>query len=190
MIEGLDVSDYQGRIDWVAVRGAGKVFVYVKATEGATHVQRRFAENWAGALLGGDLRRGAYHFLRAGAGAREQAEHFLRIYPGDGELPPALDFEHDLDGRLPTADQALEWMDVVAAETGVQPIIYASPSVAENSLSRAEFVCSDLWIAHYGVKAPRVPKPWSEWRSWQTGKGRVAGIRGEVDLDLMRESFS
>lgn len=184
MLEGIDVSDYQGAIDWETVHDAGKAFVYIKATEGTGHVQKRFAENWAGSLFVG-LQRGAYHFMRAGDG-RAQAEHFLRHYPGGGELPPALDFEHDPAGRLPTAEQALEWIDLVAIETGVQPIVYCSPSVAESALGAA-FVCSDLWIAHWGVKAPRVPRPWLSWRIWQTGKGHVAGIRGDVDLDVMRE---
>jgi lysozyme len=192
MIDGIDVSDYQGPIDWEAVRNAGKGFAFIKATDGRSHVQKRFAENWAGALYAG-LTRGAYHFFRAGSGAA-QADHFLRIYPGAGELPAVLDLERaDDTGEVPDVLEALLWIAIVERETGVRPMVYTSPSfAAEQRLGdHRELALSDLWVAHWHTPgrppraAPRVPRPWAEWRCWQTGKGHVAGIRGEVDLDVM-----
>lgn len=184
-LKGIDVSAHQGAISWLQVAEHGAVsFAWIKATEGATHTDARFAENWGGSLFAG-VKRGAYHFLRASSSARLQAERFLRVYPGDGELPPVLDFEPDPNGIVPAAGCALEWMRIVEREIGLLPMIYCSPSVADEHLGH-EFCVHDLWIAHYGVVRPRVPLFWGEWRAWQTGVGSVAGVRGPVDLNVMR----
>lgn len=185
-LKGIDVSAHQGSIAWpVVAEHGGVVFAWIKATEGATHTDERFVENWGGALFG-EVKRGAYHFLKASISARLQAERFLRVYPGGGELPPVLDFEPDPASFVPHAALAMEWLEIVAHDTGVQPMVYCSPSVAEAHLLDPSIVAFDLWIAHYGVLRPRVPKPWADWRAWQTGVGRVPGIRGPVDLDVMR----
>lgn len=197
MLEGIDVSDYQGQIDCEAVRDAGKAFVIVKVTEGERHVQQRFAATWAGAWSAG-LMRGAYHFMRSGSG-RLQAEHFLRHYPGAGEIAPALDLEeHEPTHTVPDPVEAIIWLAIVERETGVRPMVYTSPSFAATHrfAEHPALGACDLWIAHWHPEhgpplvAPRVPRPWPEWRFWQTGKGHCAGIRGEVDLDVMHVAIS
>jgi lysozyme len=189
MIRGIDVSRWQGAIDWRAVAGDGIAFAWIKATDGARGIDKSFAENWSGALYAGEpsIRRGAYHVMRAGQG-REQAEHFLRIYPGGGELPPVLDLERaDDTHEVPNILEALAWIEIVAEETGVQPMVYTSPSFAiEQHLGEHPALAKcDLWVAHWGAKTPRVPRPWTTWRAHQTGVGRVAGIRGAVDVNVM-----
>lgn len=182
-VAGIDVSAHQGRIDWPTASGEVS-FAWMKATEGSTLVDARFAENWSGALYAG-VPRGAYHFFTSASTGRAQAEAFLRIYPGGGELPPVLDFERGADGRFGKPEEALAWLEIVERETGVRPMVYCSPAVADVFLQDEAFAAFDLWIAHYGVSAPRVPKPWSAWHVWQRGVGRVGGIAGPVDLDIM-----
>lgn len=190
LLRGVDVSCWQGRVDWkVAAASDLCRFAYVKATEGATSADERFAENWAGTLCNG-IPRGAYHFLVAGVDPRLQAEHFLATYPGDGELPPALDLEWGARGSVPSAWEAATWLQTVYEVTGVRPIVYTSPGFAALTLAGPEGKVvgeyHDLWVAHYGVRSPSVPKAWSSWRIWQTGKGRVPGFEAEVDLDVMK----
>lgn len=186
MIRGIDVSRWQGEIDWRSVASDGIAFAWIKATDGARGIDKSFAKNWAGALYA-EVKRGAYHFMRAGPG-REQAEHFLRIYPGGGELPPVLDLERADDTKeVPNILESLAWIEIVAAETGVQPMVYTSPSFAQELRFEVHpgLARCDLWVAHWGVKTPRVPRPWTTWRARQTGVGRVAGVRGEVDVNVM-----
>lgn len=188
MLRGLDVSHYQGRVDWQRVAAAGFRFVWAKATEGATEIDESLAEHWSGALAAG-LLRGAYHFMTSNSAPEEQAAHFLRTYPGGGELPVALDLERGARCEpAPRAAAALAWVHLVEAETGARVWIYCSPSyVAEQLQGDAgrELAARGLWLAAWQLEPPRAPAPWSDWSAWQTGKGRVPGIKGDVDLDVM-----
>src|SRR5689334_1580650 len=89
-VQGIDVSHYQGVIDWNQVAEAGTAFVFIKATEGTSYVDPQFQDNWSGAKAAG-LLRGAYHFFQPGEDPQQQAEYFLSVVqtvPGD--LPPVL----------------------------------------------------------------------------------------------------
>ncbi len=147
-----------------------------------------FAANWSGALHLGGMDRGAYHFFTATSSAEEQARAFLKSYPGAGELPPVLDLERGINGSAPRVEEALRWIEIIREHLGVMPMIYCSPAFADaHSFGEHEELAEcDLWVAHYGVDHPRVPRPWSSWRAWQRGTGRVAGIKGLVDLDLLQ----
>lgn len=85
-IQGIDVSKWQGPIDWMSVKGAGTQFAYIKATEGGDHVDDRFRENWDGAGRAG-VPRGAYHFVFWCRSAKDQMDWFKRNVPND---PTAL----------------------------------------------------------------------------------------------------
>jgi hypothetical protein len=90
---GIDVSAYQGRIDWRRVAGQQVSFAYIKASEGGDFVDRRFAANWSGARRAG-VPHGAYHFFSLCTPGLAQARNFLRVVPAQpGELAPALDLE-------------------------------------------------------------------------------------------------
>ena len=131
-IHGIDVSRWQGKIDWASVRSAGTQFAFIKATEGGDHIDPRFAENWYGAQRAG-VPRGAYHFMFWCRAAHEQAAWFRRNVPNDPDaLPPVLDLEWNGHSRtcpktLPKA-VALEKIKLMLAEmvahTGKRPIIY------------------------------------------------------------------
>lgn len=196
LLEGIDVSHYQGVIDWEGVRAAGKRFAYCKASEGATLADPSFERNMAGARAA-DLRAGAYHFLAAGSSGEAQARHFLQASkPCWSDLPPMLDVEIAGKAESPSAlwARVRAWCALVWAAPGArQPIIYTMPSLARAyhaAQVAPELAAHPLWVAHWGVSAPLVPKPWQDWLIWQkTNKGRVAGIRGTVDLNVARPAL-
>ncbi|HSU14782.1 glycoside hydrolase family 25 protein [Longimicrobium sp.] len=182
---GIDVSHYQGRIDWAAVEGDGVGFAFVKATEGATFVDPAFRRNWA-AMGETRILRGAYHRFRPGRDARAQAEHFLAVVRvTDGDLPPVLDVEATdgvSDARLVRGVRA--WLAEVERRTGVRPVVYTKPGFRRAHLGSA-LDDYPLWIAEYGVESPSHPR----WTFWQhSERGRVAGIPRAVDLDRFNGS--
>jgi len=189
---GADFSSYQGNISWAAV--AKKLsFVFVKATEGETLVDRFFAQNWKGAKAAG-LVRGAYHFFRPLDSVQEQVTNFVDAVGSlkTGDLPPVLDLEVPSDWTsIPQAKRVqlvVDWCDAVEKALGVAPILYLSPNFVSEVLGTqyaAVLKKYQLWIANYGVKQPNVPLPWTDWTFWQTTEtGTVSGVVGEVDLDL------
>lgn len=184
IVRGIDVSRWQGTIDWNAVAGDDVGFAFIKATEGGDYTDPRFTANWAGARQARVLR-GAYHFYRPQTSAAKQAEHFLRtVALAPGDLPPVLDVEVT-DGASPDsiARGLRTWLQAVERATGRRPIIYTRASFWTASVGAAlpEY---PLWVAHYGVSAPNLPSGWPSWTLWQfSDEGRVAGISGNVDLD-------
>jgi len=182
---GIDVSHYQGRIDWRTVEGDGVGFAFVKATEGTSFVDPAFRRNW-NALGETRILRGAYHRFRPGRDAVAQAEHFLAVAPvADGALPPVLDVEATdgvSDARLVRGVRA--WLAAVERRTGVRPVVYTKPAFRRAHLGNA-LDDYPLWIAEYGVDSPSHPR----WTFWQhSERGRVAGIPKAVDLDRFNGS--
>lgn len=183
--EGIDISGFQPTVNWAQVVASGKVFAFIKASEGTTLVDSQFAQHWANAKSTGILR-GAYHFFRPEVDPVAQAQHFLAQLAGDkGELPPVLDVEVVDNTPLPKIAAAVStWVEYVNANYG-RPLIYTMPGFwdllpAIPSINAA----ADVWVAHWGVSAPSVPTDWSNWTFWQyTNKASVAGIPGTSDMD-------
>jgi lysozyme len=198
--KGVDVSHYQGAIDWTQVATASYSFAFAKATEGSTLIDPTYPINRTGAKSLG-LRTGAYHFARpAGttdpariANAITQADFFLSVaQPQPGDLPPALDLE--TKGTLSaTALQTwtTAWLDEVAARTGVDAVVYTSPNFWKTALADSQTVASDghrLWVAHWTTNAsPLVPGTnWGGfgWTFWQWSDcSKVPGFAHCVDGD-------
>ncbi|MCA9804661.1 MAG: glycoside hydrolase family 25 protein [Cyanobacteria bacterium HKST-UBA02] len=191
-IFGIDVSRHQGDIDWARVRNAGVKFAFIKASEGVSWVDPEFAVNWSEAKKNGIIR-GAYHFFRPRADVDRQIDNLVNTVGKleSGDLPPVLDLEvpdsWQRFSKQKRLEMVLKWLDGVEKGLGVRPIIYLSPSFADDTLGNpAELAGYDLWIAHYTSKSsPRVPAPWSDWTFWQYSEtGKVDGISSEgVDLD-------
>jgi len=200
--QGLDVSHYQGAIDWIQVASGGYTFVFAKATEGTTLIDPTYSINRAGTDSLG-LRIGAYHFARpAGTGpgsiaasAVAQADFFVdTAQPAAGDLPPVLDMEEK--GGL-SAQGLVQWTQAwlaeVYARTGVYATVYASPAFWRSALGDTPAVAatgSKLWIAHWTTNAkPTVPAAnWGGfgWTFWQwTDCSKVAGIAHCVDGDRL-----
>ncbi len=190
---GLDVSHFQGTVDWPQVVQAGYAFAFIKATEGITYVDPMFAENWSGAKAAG-LLRGAYHFFEANDDPQQQVENFLNtvtLEPGD--LPPVLDVESSsTSSQVPAAtivESIAAWLQAVEQATGLTPILYTDASYW-NSLATEQFGGYPLWIAEYGVASPTLPQGWTSWAFWQfTESGTVPGIATAADLDLFQGSL-
>jgi GH25 family lysozyme M1 (1,4-beta-N-acetylmuramidase) len=198
-VPGVDVSHWQGEIDWRAVADAGQRFVFLKATDDVDYVDPTFAVNRAQARANG-LLVGAYHFARpdpSRGDARREARHFVAIVdPGPGDLLPVLDMEtsQGLDQEGVTR-WARTWVRVVRGLTGVTPLVYTSPYGWSSRTGDTPLLARDgapLWVAHWGVHAPTLPaNGWDGhgWVVWQhTSTGHVPGIRGNVDLDRVSGS--
>jgi lysozyme len=184
-LQGIDVSKYQGQIDWPRVAAAGITFAFARVSDGLTVVDETFARNFA-AMKKARVRRGAYQYFRASVDAKQQADLFVKTLRRSGrpDLPSVLDLETD-DGQPPDVvnKQARKWLRRVEKKTGMRPILYTNPAVAAAILGK-KFRRHKLWIAHYEVQCPTVPAAWKRWAFWQhSAHGRVDGIAAEVDLD-------
>ena len=185
---GVDVSAHQGDIDWPQVAADDIEFAYIKATEGGTHTDVRFQENWDGAARAG-LDRGAYHFFTLCTPGAVQARHFLSVVPQtvDG-LPPAVDLE--LEGnckRRPADDRVRSEVDafvaIVEDATGQQVLVYLGDEFERRYPTR-ERLARPLWHPRF-LRRPDV----RGWLVWQvSGFAHVDGVHGDVDLDVMRRS--
>ena len=195
---GIDVSHHQGAIDWAKVKAAGVHCCFMKATEGSTFKDKRFDFNWNQAKAHGILR-GAYHFFRPNAPVDRQVENLVskvgKLEVGDP--PPVLDAEvpsswtrFSLSKRLGMVE---DWMKGVEEGLGIQPILYLSPSFADDILKNSSGLEKyTLWLAHYTSRAdPRVPRPWSTWTFWQYSEsGRLDGIStNTVDFNRFQGSL-
>jgi len=187
-MKGVDVHGAKGPIDWARVRTSGFEFAFLKATEGRTFDDERFSFNRRAAKAVG-LTVGAYHFARPDNNAPEtEAEHFLRIArPIRGELLPVLDWEHE----PPTATWALRFLRAVETEIGATPIFYTFPDFLRRTGSFAELRRFPLWFAAYGandgeVHAAAPPQGFRLAVHQFTSRGRVPGIGGDVDLNLLK----
>ncbi|KAF3995895.1 glycoside hydrolase family 25 protein [Glaciimonas immobilis] len=152
-LNGIDVSHYQGLIDWSIVKSNSIGFAFAKATQGSNIVDPCFSTNWANMKAVG-LLRGAYHFFDSSCDSHAQAQNFLTTVGSlDAEdLPPVLDIEEFLGAYgntdLPTNVQT--WLDVVEQGLGRKPMIYTGTSFW-NQYMNNQFGDYPLWIAEYEV---------------------------------------
>lgn len=170
MVNGIDVSHHNGVIDWKKKAAEGNVFCSIKATEGLTNTDPLFARNWSASSAAGFINC-AYHFFHPALDAKAQAQHFVRVMGKDlaGHLPPLFDFEvFDGMGGKVTAEHARVCVEEIQSLTGVTPFLYGSPGFIEGLGDMSWAANCPLWIAHYGVPKPRIPKPWKLYTFWQT----------------------
>lgn len=192
-VEGMDVSVFQGEVDFTAARQGGIESVYIRASYGLQGVDQRFAQNCASADAAG-LPFGLYHYLNASTpdAAHREAEHFVSLIRSKNyTCRPVLDFEGhgDLTAAQATA-VALAFLERVEELTGQRPMIYADHSTASSQLGPAvaEY---PLWLAQWGVEQPSLEgTPWREWTGWQyTDRGLVPGVTGYVDRDKFTDGI-
>lgn len=194
--EGIDISHWQGTIDWTKVAAAGKKFAYMKASEDIDYVDPTYPTNRAGARAQG-MYVGAYHFAQPSTelgDAAAEADHFIdTAAPVTGDLLPIVDLERS-GGLDPTALTAWvkEYLERIYQRIGVRGVIYCSPNFWKNYLGDTTWFADNgydiLWVAHWtSATAPSVPAGnWggNGWTFWQyTSDGSVPGISGRVDLD-------
>lgn len=206
MPKGIDVSHYQGDINWAQVYGEGYRFAFAKATEGDHRppviIDPYFTVNMNEGVHAG-LLMGAYHLAHPEMNdAVDEAQFFVSIagpYLREGYLRPFLDLEQEIvnevigekgedEGRKYLSNWVVTWISTVEEETGVESIIYVGSYTAKNYLNDA-IARYNLWIANYNYDPPDIPSGelgiWDSWDFWQySDQGYVPSISVDVDLDL------
>jgi len=201
-VPGIDVSFYQGSVDWEKVAAASVEFVFIKATEGRRKPDSLFTDHWDRAQQAG-LYTSAYHFMRSTTGGADQAKRFLAAagsrYQTARALPPVL----DLEATGLKEKEILTWLETVDAALGFTPLVYLNFDFASRyAFSRTTVGAYPLWFAQYPLRfrdngSPSQPlhiseqKTWRDWAFWQYSEtGKVPGIAsGYVDLDVFRGSL-
>lgn len=182
-IVGIDISQYQGDVNFQEVKAAGNTFVFIKATQGITLVDPKYAANMEGARAAG-LVVGAYHFYMTDDDPTLQFGNFSKaVQLKAGDLPPVVDIEALSKNSRPNIDSDLQtFLDELEKQYGVKPILYSGEKFSNEYLT--EFGDYPLWIAEYGPKEPDLPTGWSSWTFWQWSQaGTVDGVSGDVDMD-------
>ncbi len=186
VVQGIDVSVYQGNIDWPTVKGSGIEFAIARVSDGF-YKDTRFDQNWP-AMKAAGLIRGAYQFFEPGDDPVGQADLMIQKVGvlGAGDLPCVLDVESaDGQSAATIAANIHIWFDKIKAGTGKTPFIYTGKYFwKDNVASNPDFVDIPLWLAAYVSPCPNTPDPWTTWTMWQySSTGSVPGIVGNVDLD-------
>lgn len=180
---GIDVSKYQGTIDFEKAKAANIDYVFVRATEGITYKDVDFDSNTESARAAG-LVVGAYHFYETNDDPIAQLGNFTNtVSLQRGDLPPIVDIEKlhkNDDSNLTQNIQA--FLDGLESHYGIKPIIYTGRNFANEYM--AGFGDYALWLAEYEVDSPTLPAGWADWTFWQWSQGStVEGIDGQVDAD-------
>lgn len=188
-IHGIDVSKWQGDIDWHAVRRSGVKFAWIKATEGGDHLDSKFLQNWHGAKAAG-VPRGAYHFVYWCRHPLEEIRWFIKNVPRDPDaLPPVLDVEatpksktckRTLHREETLGDMRLK-LELMERHYGKKPVIYVTVDFYAAIMHPNEFSDYAVWVRSTKYAPPR-HYPGRRWTFWQyQSDGSVPGIRGKVD---------
>jgi lysozyme len=188
-IHGIDVSSYQGKINWKKVKnmeddGLRITFAFVKATEGLLHVDPYFQRNWREAPKAGIIC-GAYHYFRPEKKGKLQAMFFLQTAkPEKGDLPMVVDIE-ELKGVSPAKmrRELLSFVDHIESRTNIKPIIYSNKVFYQDYL-QGYVDGYPLWIAHYYQPELKVDST-ANWQFWQHSDiANIAGINHAVDMNV------
>lgn len=186
-VRGIDISVYQGDIDFSAVKGSGIGAVYIRAGAGNGYTDGNFEKNCREAAAVG-LKIGFYYYVTAmnEEEAVSQAEKFAALIRGKKyEMRPAMDYESFSGlGREAVNNIGIAFLKETERLTGVRPAVY-SDSYRTRNLWDARFGKYPLWVADYdGGENPPESPVWREWAGFQySDRGRIAGIPDYVDLD-------
>lgn len=165
LYQGIDVSGWQGTIDYAQVRNAGIEVVYMKASEGSSFIDPYFNQNYTNAKANG-LKVGFYHYLtaRSTEEAIREARFFVSVI--SGKIPDcrlAMDFESFGDLNVSQINQiGLIFMQTVQNLSGKEMVIYSDTSNS-TSIFGGELVNYPLWVAQYEVEEPTPNGNWSTW---------------------------
>lgn len=190
---GVDVSSYQGTVDWHVLASQGVDFAFIKATEGSLLQDKQFASNWNGSLEAG-IRPGAYHFLSYDSPGETQADNFISMVPvTEGALPPVVDIEFygEYLENPPEKAQVQSILDPLLARLeehyGVKPILYVTYRSYYSYLTDAKYAGYPVWCSSPTV-FPLVPR----WHFWQySHSAKLEGYTGAqplIDLNVFRGS--
>jgi len=187
----VDVSSYQGDIDWQVLSSQGIHFAFIKATEGSSFVDPYFHVNYENAAQT-NLRVGAYHFFSFDSAGQTQADNFIRTVPKiENALPPVVDFEfyNNIQSDISDASKVRAELDILLHELevhyGVKPIIYATEKYYKLYLS-SYYADYDIWIRNVFTRPMKLNG--QTWTFWQySNRGRLNGYVGKerfIDLNV------
>lgn len=190
-VRGVDVSHYQGDIDWPVLAAQDIDFAFIKATEGSTGVDEQFGWNLHGARAAG-LRVGAYHFFSFDSSAQQQAAHIVQVIPTDAALlPVTVDFEYygDYFEAPPEVEatrvELIDLLDRLTEHYGKRPIVYATAEAYDRYLAGAG-IEADIWIRDVVARPTLVDG--RAWTFWQySDRHRLDGYTGEepfIDMNV------
>ena len=195
-VHGIDVSRWQGDIDWRSARAAGIAFAYIKATEGGDLLDPMFRTHWDGAR-NAHVHHGAYHYFYFCRSAKEQAQWFIQHVPRDPtSLPPVLDMEWNHQSPTcklrPSGEhvraEAKLFLDILERHYGRRPIIYTTVDFFHDT-KIGELANTQFWVRSVAAH-PEDIYPGEDWTFWQyTGTGVVPGVRGPVDINVFAGSL-
>ncbi|MBD3943852.1 lysozyme [Microbacterium sp. NEAU-LLC] len=180
-VRGVDISSYQGEVDWDVLSAQDIDFAYIKATEGSSSVDSQFVSNWEGAVQT-DLLVGAYHFVSFDSSGETQAAHVIETVPDGATLPIALDFEYYGDYfQHPPAREKVDailvpLLEMLEEHYGAPPVIYATPEAYDRYLS-GRYAGYPIWIR--SIVLPAQLEDGRDWTLWQySNRDRLEGYDG------------
>lgn len=194
-VHGVDVSRWQGDLDWSKAKASGVSFAYIKATEGGDLVDPVFEDAWAASRRAG-MPRGAYHYFYHCRPAAEQARWFIKHVPRDGRaLPHALDMEWNPRSKTcrikPSGSkiraEAKRFLDILEAHYGRRPIVYTTVDYYRET-GIGDLRNTEFWLRSV-ADHPSQTYPGADWTFWQySGTGRIPGVSSNIDLNAFRFS--
>lgn len=190
--DGIDVSEWQGEINWGEVAKAGIKVAYIRASEGNNYIDPYAISNFNGAKANG-IKTGFYHYLTARTveEAREEAEFFVSNIKGlEVDCKLAMDFEYFGDLSINQINEiSRAFLEEVKNLSGKEVIIYSDAYNALRTFSAELAEEYPIWVADYGVQEPGNGN-WNTWEGFQyTDEGLIAGINGYVDRDYFTEEI-
>ncbi|PSL22300.1 glycoside hydrolase family 25 protein [Shimia abyssi] len=191
-IHGIDVSRWQGAIDWNIARRSGVSFAFIKATEGGDVADPKFDLHRRGAQAAG-VPWGAYHYYYFCRSPEEQARWFIKNVPRGSTLPHVLDMEWNPRSRTcqrrpnsrEVLSEARRFLNIIEAHYGRRPIVYTTVDFYRDT-GIGRLGGTQMWLRSVSGHPSQV-YPGASWTFWQyTGTGLVPGIEGEVDINVFR----
>lgn len=155
-VKGVDVSAYQKEIDWKGLESQDIRFAFIKATEGSTHVDKKFEYNWKEAHKT-DMKVGAYHFMSYDSRAEDQAENFIEhVDKRMGMLPPVVDVEFygEYVKKHPSVGKLRNILDIILEKLedryNRKPIIYTNSYIYKTYIS-GHYDDYPIWISDHSI---------------------------------------
>jgi lysozyme len=192
-VKGVDVSSYQGKVDWTQFQKQGIRFAFIKATEGSSFVDKYFKTNWKNAEKT-NIRVGAYHFFSYDSKGKTQAQNYIKTVPNDQRgLPPVIDLEFygNKEKNPPNRDKVIKELQTMVTMLNEhyhkRVIIYATQK-SYNMYLKGNLTRCDVWISNVYTKPLLLDN--RGWAFWQyTNRGKLnghAGKQNSLDLNVFR----
>lgn len=193
LYRGIDVSIWQGQINYERVKEDGIEVVYIRSSEGSSYVDPYYLRNYNNAKANG-LKIGFYHYLTATTTdeAIEQADFFVSLVGGlEPDCRLAMDFEQFNGLSIEEINTvSLAFLERVEEKSSKEVVIYSDAYNARVTFGEELASRYPIWIAEYGVEEPESNGKWDTWIGFQySNMGDISGISSRVDLDYYTQGI-